>query len=90
MTEELKKQLRDGVDAIADSLYNVILQSYEMVEKDMPADVTESQKQAIFTSIFNSCFESQKQMLDSTMRDVKSKITDKAFVASVAKEVKNV
>lgn len=90
MTDELKKQLRDGVNQITDGLYNVILQSCEMVEKDMPGDMTESQKQAVFTSIFNSCFESQKQMLNSTMQDVKARVNDKAFVANIFKEVKGV
>lgn len=90
MTDELKKQLRDGINQIADGLYNVILQSCEMVEKDMPGDMTESQKQAVFTSIFNSCFESQKQMLNSTMQDVKARVNDKAFVADIYKEVKGV
>lgn len=90
MTDELRKQLREGVDKIADGLYEVILQSYEMVEKDMPKDMSEAQKQAVFSSIFNACFESQKHMLDSTMQEVNSKVNDKAFVDKIAKEVKGV
>ena len=87
MTVEQKKQLREGVDRIADSMYDAMLQSYEMVEKDMPASLSDEQKQQIFTSIFQTCFDTQTQLLQKTVADTKQKVQDQDLVLKMAREV---
>lgn len=89
MTVEQKKQLREGVDRIADSMYDAMLQSYEMVEKDMPASLSDEQKQQIFTSIFQTCFDTQTQLLQKTVADTKQKVQDQDLVLKMAREVHN-
>lgn len=89
MTDEQKKQLREGVDRIADSMYDAMLQSYEMVEKDMPTSLTDAQKQQIFTSIFQTCFDTQTQLLQKTVADTKQKVQDQDLVLKMAREVHN-
>lgn len=86
MTEEQKQQIRKGVDSIADSMYNAMLQSYEMVEKDMPASLSDTQKQEIFTAIFKTCFDTQTKLLQATIADTKQKVKDQDFVLKMAKE----
>lgn len=87
MTVEQKKQLREGVDRIADSMYDAMLQSYEMVEKDMPASLSDEQKQQIFTSIFQTCFDTQTKLLQKTVADTKQKVQDQDLVLKMAREV---
>lgn len=89
MTDEQKKQLREGVNKIADSMYDAMLQSYEMVEKDMPAALTEEQKQQVFTSIFQTCFDTQTQLLQKTVAETKQKVQDQDLVLKMSKEIHN-
>lgn len=89
MTEEQKDRIRAGVAQLSKQMYDVMISSYEMVEKDLPSSLTEEQKQEIFTSIFNTAFQTQSQMLQSTMTDVKQKIKDQDAVLQMAREVHN-
>lgn len=89
MIDEQKKQIRKGVDELADNIYKAMVQSYEMVEKDLPSDIPDDQKQQIFTSIFNMCFETQTQLLNKTMAETKQKVKDQDYVLKVAKEIHN-
>ena len=89
MTEELKNQLQTGLKQMTDSMYNAVESAFDMVEKEMPDSLTAEQKQQIFTQIFNSCFETQKKLLEATMSDVKNKMQDKEFMAKAVKEVKH-
>lgn len=89
MTEELKNQLQTGLKQMTDSMYNAVESAFDMVEKEMPDSLTAEQKQQIFTQIFNSCFETQKKLLEATMSDVKNKMQDKEFMAEAVKEVKH-
>ena len=89
MTEELKHQLQTGLKQMTDSMYNAVESAFDMVEKEMPDSLTAEQKQQIFTQIFNSCFETQKKLLEATMSDVKNKMQDKEFMAEAVKEVKH-
>ena len=90
MTEELKDQLQTGLKQMTDSMYSAVESAFDMVEKEMPDSLTAVQKQQIFTQIFNSCFETQKKLLEATMSDVKNKMQDKEFMAKAVKEVKHV
>ena len=89
MTDELKKQLQTGLKQMTDSMFSAVESAFDMVEKEMPESLTTDQKQQIFTQIFNSCFETQKKLLEATMSDVKNKMQDKAFMATAMKEVNN-
>ena len=89
MTEELKNQLQTGLKQMTDSMYSAVESAFDMVEKEMPDSLTVEQKQQIFTQIFNSCFETQKKLLEATMSDVKNKMQDKEFMAEAVKEVKH-
>ena len=89
MTDELKKQLQTGLKQMTDSMFNAVESAFDMVEKEMPDSLTTEQKQQIFTQIFNSCFETQKKLLEATMSDVKNKMQDKEFMAEAVKEVKH-
>lgn len=89
MTDELKKQLQTGLKQMTDSMFNAVESAFDMVEKEMPDSLTTEQKQQIFTQIFNSCFETQKKLLEATMSDVKNKMQDKEFMATAMKEVNN-
>ena len=87
MTDEQKTQLRAGVAHLADQMYDAMIQSYEMVEKDLPSSLTEEQKREIFTSIFNTSLQTQSQLLQATMADVKNKVKDRDMVLQMTKEV---
>lgn len=87
MTDEQKTQLRAGVAQLADQMYDAMVKSYEMVEKDLPSSLTEEQKREIFTSIFNTSLQTQSQLLQATMTDVKNKVKDRDMVLQMAKEV---
>lgn len=89
MTDEQKQQLREGVNKIADSMYEAMVQSYEMVEKDMPSSLSDEQKQQIFTSIFQACFDTQTQLLQKTMADTKQKVQDQDLVLKMSREIHN-
>ena len=89
MTNEQKKELRKKVDEIADSMFDAMLQSYEMVEKDMPAELTIEQKQSIFTAIFNTCFNTQTQLLQKTITETKQKVQDRDAVLQMSREIHN-
>ena len=89
MTDSMKKELRDGFNKLCDNLYNISVKSFEMVEKDMPAELTEEQKMQIFSNVFSACLETQKKLLDATTADVESKLKDKEFMAKAVKEVNN-
>ncbi|MBR6135033.1 MAG: hypothetical protein IKQ22_00905 [Clostridia bacterium] len=89
MTDELKKQLQTGLKQMTDSMFSAVESAFDMVEKEMPESLTTDQKQQIFTQIFNSCFETQKKLLEATMSDVKNKMQDKEFMATAMKEVNN-
>lgn len=89
MTDSMKKELRDGFNRLCDNLYNITIKSFEMVEKDMPAELTETQKMQIFSNVFSASLETQKKLLDATTSDVQNKLQDKEFMAKVIKEVKN-
>lgn len=90
MTEEQKEQIRAGVAQLSKQMYDAMIQSYEMVEKDLPSSLTEEQKQEIFTSIFNTSLQTQSQLLQATMADVKDKVKSKdrdMVLQMMAKEV---
>lgn len=87
MTEEQKTQIRAGVARLADQMYDAMISSYEMVEKDLPSSLTDQQKQEIFTAIFNTSLQTQSQLLQATMADVKKKVKDQDMVLQMAKEV---
>ena len=53
MTDSLKKELRDGFNKLCDNLYNTAVKSFEMVEKDMPSELTEEQNADLFKYIYN-------------------------------------
>ena len=89
MTEEQKEQIRVGVAQLSKQMYDVMVSSYDMVEKDLPSSLTEEQKQQLFTTLFNTCFDTQKRWLEATMTDVKAKIKDKDYMSKAAEEVKN-
>ena len=89
MTEEQKDRIRAGVAQLSKQMYDAMISSYEMVEKDLPSSLTEKQKQEIFTSIFNTAFQTQAQLLQSTMTDVKQKVKDQDAVLQMAREVNN-
>ena len=89
MTDSMKKELRDGIDKLCDNLYNTAIKSFEMVEKDMPSELTEEQRMQIFSNVFTTCLETQKKLLDATTADVESKMQDKEFMAKAMKEVNN-
>jgi hypothetical protein len=89
MTDSMKKELRDGINKLCDNLYNTAVKSFEMVEKDMPSELTEEQKMHIFSSVFQTSLETQKKLLDTTTSDVESKLQDKEFMAKAMKEVNN-
>ena len=89
MTEAQKAQLKEQVKQLTDGMYDAMVKAYEMVEKDLPTSFNDQQKQDVFTQLFNTCFETQKSLLTSTMQDVESKIKDKDFMASL-KGVKHV
>ncbi len=89
MTEEQKKQIRAGVAQIADQMYDAMVSSYEMVEKDLPSSLSEDQKREVFTALFNSCFDTQKRLLEATMSDVKTKIKDQDLMMQMSREVHN-
>ena len=89
MTEEQKDRIRAGVAQLSKQMYDAMVSSYEMVEKDLPSSLTEEQKQEIFTSIFNTAFQTQAQLLQSTMTDVKQKVKDQDAVLQMAREVHN-
>lgn len=90
MTEEQKEQIRVGVAQLSKQMYDAMVSSYEMVEKDLPASLSPDQKQQLFTTLFNTCFNTQKQLLEATMTDVKAKVKDKGFMDKMTEEVKNV
>lgn len=90
MTEEQKEQIRAGVAQLSKKMYDAMISSYEMVEKDLPSSLTEEQKQQLFTTMFNTSFETQKQLLEATMTDVKAKVKDKNYMSKATEEVKNV
>lgn len=87
MTEEQKEQIRAGVAQLSKQMYDAMISSYEMVEKDLPASLTEEQKQQLFTALFNTSFETQKRLLEATMTDVKAKVKDRDTMLQMAKEV---
>ena len=89
MTEEQKEQIRVGVAQLSKQMYDVMVSSYDMVEKDLPSSLTEEQKRQLFTTLFNTCFDTQKRWLEATMTDVKAKIKDKDYMSKAAEEVKN-
>lgn len=89
MTEELKNQLQTGLKQMTDGMYSAVESAFDMVEKEMPDSLTAEQKQQIFTQIFNSCFETQRKLLEATISDVKNKMQDKEFMAEAVKEVKH-
>lgn len=89
MTEEQKEQIRAGVAQVADRMYDAMVSSYEMVEKDLPSSLSEDQKREVFTALFNSCFDTQKRLLEATMSDVKTKIKDQDLMMQMAREVHN-
>lgn len=90
MTEEQREQIRAGVAQLSKQMYDAMISSYEMVEKDLPSSLTEEQKQQLFTTMFNTSFETQKRLLEATMSDVKAKVKDKDYMSKAAEEVKNV
>lgn len=87
MTEEQKEQIRAGVAQLSKQMYDAMISSYEMVEKDLPSSLTEDQKREIFTSIFNTSLQTQSQLLQATMTDVQNKVKDRDKVLQMAKEV---
>jgi uncharacterized protein YcgL (UPF0745 family) len=87
MTDTQKEQIRAGVAQMSKQMYDAMISSYEMVEKDLPASLTEDQKQQVFTTLFNTCFNTQKQLLEATMTDVKAKVKDQDLMLQMAKEV---
>lgn len=87
MTEEQKEQIRAGVAQLSKQMYDAMINSYEMVEKDLPSSLTEDQKHEIFTSIFNTSLQTQSQLLQATMTDVQNKVKDRDKVLQMAKEV---
>ena len=87
MTEEQKEQIRAGVAQISKQMYDAMVSSCEMVEKDLPASLTEEQKQQLFTALFKSSFDTQKKLLEATMADVKVKVKDRDTMLQMAKEV---
>lgn len=87
MTDELKAQLREGVNKIADSMFDAMLQSYELVEKEMPSSLSDEQKQQIFTTIFQTCFDTQTKLLEKTMAETKQKVQDQDLVLKMSKEI---
>lgn len=89
MTDTQKEQIRAGVAQMSKQMYDAMISSYEMVEKDLPASLTEDQKQQVFTALFNTCFNTQKQLLEATMTDVKAKVKDQDLMLQMAKEVHN-
>lgn len=89
MTDSMKKELRDGFNKLCDNLYDTAVKSFEMVEKDMPSELTEEQKMQIFSNIFTTCLETQDKLLKATTADVESKLQDKEFMAKAVKEVNN-
>lgn len=89
MTDELKSQLREGVNKIADSMFNAMLQSYELVEKEMPSSLSDEQKQQIFTTIFQTCFDTQTKLLEKTMAETKQKVQDQDLVLKMSEEIHN-
>lgn len=89
MTEEQREQIRAGVAQLSKQMYDTMISSYEMVEKDLPSSLTEEQKKQIFTTIFNTSFETQRRLLEATMTDVKAKVKDKDYIAKAAEEVHN-
>lgn len=89
MTEQQKKQIRAGVAQLSKQMYDAMVSSYEMVEKDLPSSLSEDMKREVFTALFNSCFDTQKRLLEATMSDVKAKVKDKDYIAKAAEEVKH-
>ena len=87
MTEEQKEKIRAGVAQLSKQMYDAMISSYEMVEKDLPSSLTEDQKREIFTSIFNTSLQTQSQLLQATMADVQNKVKDRDKVLQMAKEV---
>ena len=87
MTEEQKEQIRAGVAQLSKQMYDAMISSYEMVEKDLPSSLTEDQKREIFTSIFNTSLQTQSQLLQATMADVQNKVKDRDKELQMAKEV---
>lgn len=87
MTKLQKQQLREQVNALADSMYKAIVDAYELVEKDMPSSIPEEQKQTVFTQIFNTSFETQMKLLEATISDVKGKVKDSDFMSQFTKGV---
>ena len=85
----MKKELRDGINKLCDNLYSTAVKSFEMVEKDMPSELTEEQRMQIFSSVFKTCLETQDKLLKATTVDVESKLQDKEFMAKAMKEVNN-
>lgn len=90
MTEEYREQICAGVAQLSKQMYDAMISSYEMVEKDLPSSLTEEQKKQIFTTIFNTSFETQRRLLEATMTDVKAKVKDKDYIAKAAEEASNV
>ena len=89
MTEEQKEQIRAGVAQVSKQMYDAMISSYEMVEKDLPSSLSEDQKREVFTALFNSCFDTQKRLLEATMSDVKTKIKDQDLMMQMSREVHN-
>lgn len=89
MTEEQKEQIRAGVAQVSKQMYDAMVSSYEMVEKDLPSSLSEDQKREVFTALFNSCFDTQRRLLEATMSDVKTKIKDQDLMMQMAREVHN-
>ena len=87
MTDVMKQQLRKQVEQLTDSMFTATVDAYELVEKSMPSSLTDEQKQEVFTQIFNTCFETQRKLLEATMSDVNSKVKDKSFMDNITKVV---
>ena len=90
MTEEHREQIRAGVAQLSKQMYDAMISSYEMVEKDLPSSLTEEQKREVFTAIFKTCFDAQTKLLQATVDDTKQKVKDQDFVLNMAREVHNV
>lgn len=89
MTEEQREQIRAGVAQLSKQMYDTMISSYEMVEKDLPSSLTEEQKREVFTAIFKTCFDTQTKLLQATVDDTKQKVKDQDFVLNMAREVHN-
>ncbi len=76
MTEETKKQIREQYNILADKQAEAVITGYETLEKNMPKDMTDQQKEALFKDALETTYKLSLQSTEQFGNELKQQISN--------------